>query len=118
MATHLFFYLAVSFILIHEMDAVRCREWRIFPGLNLLSDRTGMIWFMLLHIPLFALLIQSIGTGSESVIFGLNIFFMAHVGAHLLLYRHPKNEFTDWISWTMILGAGVCGGLDLLFPFK
>jgi len=32
------FYLALSFMIIHEMDAVRCREWRIFPGLSRLNE--------------------------------------------------------------------------------
>ncbi|MEL7248545.1 MAG: DUF6713 family protein [Bacteroidota bacterium] len=46
-----YFLLALAFILMHEIDAIRCREWRIFPGLFLLPDRTGMIVFQALHIP-------------------------------------------------------------------
>ncbi|MFM9839711.1 MAG: DUF6713 family protein [Cyclobacteriaceae bacterium] len=38
MTHNLFFLLALTFILLHEMDAVRCKEWRIFPGLSLLND--------------------------------------------------------------------------------
>ncbi|WP_410528128.1 DUF6713 family protein [Sphingobacterium sp. IITKGP-BTPF85] len=37
----------------HEMDAVRCKEWRIFPGLALLKESWGYAVFMLAHIPLF-----------------------------------------------------------------
>ncbi|WP_394341844.1 DUF6713 family protein [Sphingobacterium corticibacter] len=33
MAGHVFFYLGLSLLIMHEMDAIRCREWRIFPGL-------------------------------------------------------------------------------------
>ncbi len=33
----IFFYIAVSCILLHEMDAIRCKEWRIFP-LNKTAD--------------------------------------------------------------------------------
>ena len=37
MANHLFFYAALSLTLVHEMDAIRCREWSILPGLSLLK---------------------------------------------------------------------------------
>lgn len=53
MTENIFFYLGLSLLTMHEMDAIRCKEWRIFPGL-------------------------------------------------------------DWISWTIIIGAGFCGLLDLL----
>ena len=38
---------------LHEMDAIRCREWRIFPGLSLLSDKIGHVLFVFAHLPLF-----------------------------------------------------------------
>jgi len=53
MPEHIFFYLGLSLLTIHEMDAIRCREWRIFPGLSLLSDKLGHIIFVFAHIPLF-----------------------------------------------------------------
>jgi hypothetical protein len=53
MPEHLFFYVGLSFIFLHEMDAIRCREWRIFPGLSLLNERLGFIVFMWAHLPLY-----------------------------------------------------------------
>jgi hypothetical protein len=53
MAEHILFYLRLSLLTMHEMDAIRCREWRIFPGLSLLSDKLGHIIFVFAHIPLF-----------------------------------------------------------------
>ncbi|MFV0330607.1 MAG: DUF6713 family protein [Dysgonomonas sp.] len=35
------FYIGLSLFLIHEMDAIRCEEWKIFPVLSSLSDRKG-----------------------------------------------------------------------------
>ncbi len=115
MNDHLFFYLGLTFILMHEMDAIRCKEWRIFPGLSLLDDLWGYRLFMLAHIPLFMFLFLGLSqTENSHLIFGLNVFFIIHVGLHLLFLLHKKNEFTDWISWTIILGAGVFGLLDIL----
>jgi hypothetical protein len=49
------FYLALSFMIIHEMDAVRCREWRIFPGLSRMNESLAFKIFIIAHIPLFLL---------------------------------------------------------------
>jgi hypothetical protein len=42
------------------------------------------------------------------------VFFVVHVGLHLLALRHPRNQFTTPLSWALIGGAGVCGALALL----
>lgn len=108
-----FFLLGTALILIHEMDAIRCKEWRIFPGLSLLEERTGMIAFIFLHIPLFYWVISEIWTGNEKFIHAFDIFLIIHLVLHLLFLFHKNNLFKDWISWTIIIGAALCGGLDL-----
>jgi lipoprotein signal peptidase len=45
---------------------------------------------------------------------GFDIFMIIHIGLHLLFLRHKNNEFKDWISWTMIIGAGLSGLADIL----
>jgi uncharacterized membrane-anchored protein len=45
---------------------------------------------------------------------GFDIFMMVHLFLHLLFLQHKKNEFKDWISWSIIVGAGVCGLIDLI----
>jgi hypothetical protein len=104
--------LGVSLILMHEMDAVRCHEWRIFPGLSLMSDKVGFSVFMLLHIPLFMYLLS--GFGGEPFRRSFDFFLIIHFVLHLLFLKHPKNEFKDWISWAIISGAGICGLTDIL----
>ncbi len=112
---HAFFYLGLSFIVMHEMDAVRCREWRIFPGLSLLGDKTGFVAFMLAHVPLYFLLFRELVAGGNpaKAMRGLDAFFIIHLGLHLLFLRHPKNEFKDSLSWVIIAGAAVCGAIDI-----
>jgi len=116
MNSDLFFYLALSAIIIHEMDAVRCKEWRIFPGLSLLNDAWGFKLFMLAHVPLFYFLFWGLfGTGDNAQLqFGLDVFFIIHVGLYMLFLLHKKNEFKDFISWTIIISAGLFGLLDIL----
>ncbi|MFZ1291187.1 MAG: DUF6713 family protein [Melioribacteraceae bacterium] len=113
--TNLLFYIALLFLIAHEIDAVRCREWRMFPGLSLLNDKLGFTIFLLAHIPLFGLLAFYLlkSNNINSLIYYFEIFFIVHLILHLLYLHHPKNEFKDWISWTLIITPAVLGFIDL-----
>lgn len=111
---HFSFYLGLSLILMHEMDAIRCHEWRFFPLTFFLDDRIGLIVFLFAHIPLYMWLFQGLaGIHQASFMTGLNYFFIIHGLLHILYLWHPKNEFKDWISWTIIAGNAVCGVLGV-----
>jgi len=116
MSGHLFFYLGISLLTVHEMDAIRCKEWRMFPGLSMLSDKLGHIVFVFAHIPLFIIIYWQLthSQNIESFIKGFSIFMIVHLGLHMLLLKHKNNEFKDWISWTIIVGTGLCGLIDLI----
>lgn len=116
MPGHLFFYVGLSFIFLHEMDAIRCREWRIFPGLSLLNERLGFIVFMWAHLPLFFFIFWQLtqNPNPDYFIKGFDIFLIVHLLLHLLYLRHKNNEFNDWISWSIITGAAIFGLLDLI----
>lgn len=104
------FYLGLVLIVLHEMDAMRCHEWRIFPGLSRMNERAGFLFFMMLHIPLYLVVFSSLD--SPEFRKGFDIFLMIHFGLHLLFLRHSKNEFKDWLSWTIIVGAALFGAAD------
>ena len=119
MYVHFFFYLGLSLLTMHEMDAIRCKEWRIFPGLSMLSDNLGQKVFILVHFPLFYFVFWNL-THSENIdafIKGFNIFMIVHLGLHILFLRHKNNEFKDWISWTLIIGAGLFGLIDIIIYY-
>lgn len=113
---NILFILGLTFILIHEMDAIRCHEWQIFPGLSLLSDRSGMTIFILAHIPIIFWIFNEFDTlmnNEGSLRIGFDIFLIFHLVLHILFLKHAKNEFKDWISWTFIIGAAAFGAIDL-----
>lgn len=115
MVDQLFLLAGLSLILTHELDAVRCAEWRIFPGLALLDDSTGYVLFTALHVPLFMALLWALFGGlGAGFAAGFSAFLVVHAGLHLLFLRHPQNRFTSPLSWALIGGAGVCGALYLL----
>lgn len=120
MPSHIFFFIGLAFILVHEMDAIRAHEWRVFPLTSQLDDKWGYLVFTATHIPLYLLLFLGLWDGNglnETVIFGLDMFFIIHIGLHVLYRKHPKNEFTSHFSWIIILGAGVGGLVDGIIHF-
>jgi len=118
MTNHFFFYSGLIFIIIHEMDAIRCKEWRIFPGLASLDDLPAFRIFIFAHIPLFFAIIWSLNTfeNQTALHHGFDIFFIAHIFLHVAYIKHKNNLFKDWISWTFILGAGLFGIIDIFVP--
>lgn len=114
---HIFFLLGLGLLLTHEMDAVRWQEWKMFPFLSGLDEKTGYVVFTALHVPLYVLLFWGLFGASDGVNRGLvlvlDVFFVVHVLLHLLRIGHPNNQFTSAFSWGLIGGTGFCGALDL-----
>jgi len=106
-------YLGIAFLFSHELDAVKNHEWRIIPGLNLLSEEVGETLFLLFHIPLYTLVIASVASLNmeRRDRAGLVIcsFFVAHAVAHYLFSEMPAYEFSSLVSDILILGAAISG---------
>lgn len=117
MTDHFFFLLGFCFLLAHEMDAVRCKEWRIFPVTSRMEDEVGYLVFTALHVPIYVLLFWGL-YGDDGVnralIAGLDVFLVVHMFLHLLLRNIPGNQFRSAFSWALILGSGLFGAIDLL----
>ena len=87
MVNHLWFWIGLCFIMVHELDAIRCKEWRIFPGLSSLGDGFGSKIFIIAHIPLFILLFFGLRSSvvHSYLVVGLDFFFIIHVFLHLVM---------------------------------
>lgn len=117
MENYFFFLIGLSFIIVHEMDAIKCQEWTIFPLLSKLNEKTGYFVFTAIHIPLYLLLFWGLyrqNGPNQNLITGLDIFFIIHVFLHVVFLKHPKNQFKSVFSWIIILGAGIAGLIDIL----
>jgi hypothetical protein len=118
MPGQIFFFATLSLLITHEMDAVRQHEWRVLPLLAWVADdERGYRAFTALHVPIYMLLLWGLlsgGVDGQRVAAGIDIFCIVHVGLHLLFLKHPEYRFRSWLSWALIVGAGLAGGLDLL----
>lgn len=99
------FVISLSSMLVHELDAMRCKEWRIFPGLSKLSDKIGERVFILAHLPLFIWIFYFLFNDSSASSFrqGFCVFAMIHLMLHIAFLFHPRNQFKDLISWLPII---------------
>lgn len=112
---HFFFLLGFCFLLVHEMDAIRCGEWGILPVTSRMGEEAGYVAFAALHVPIYALLFWGLSGGENlALIAALDAFFVVHAILHVLLRNLPKNHFQSVFSWVLILGAAAFGALDLL----
>ena len=107
------FDLALALLVAHELDAVHRHEWRMFPLLRRLDDRLGYAVFLLLHVPLVAVILWLATApppgwgGPFRIAFGA--FCVLHVGLHRLYASHPANEFGGALSRSLIWATGLAG---------
>ena len=111
------FYLGLGTFLTHELDAISNREWRLLPVLHSLPDDLAMNVFVLLHIPLFAVLLALVSSTNDQLRkqsrLGVSIFLVIHAGLHLWFMNDIGYEFASTVSNVLIFGGAVIGGLHL-----
>lgn len=107
--------LAVMFT--HELDAMTQSEWRLLYVLRSLSDDQGQWWFVVLHIPLFWVLIalthHASGHVQRASRTGFAVFCIIHALMHWRLASDPLSTFSSLLSWSLILGAALLGAAYL-----
>ena len=117
-AADFLFYLAFASFVAHELDAVHKHEWRLLFLLRGMADEPARRAFVLLHVPLFAVLLWLAAHPDAAVRFwtmlGLDAFLVVHAGLHWRLSGHPKYEFKTGHSWLFIFGTAALAAAHLL----
>ena len=108
----LLFILNVTFITIHELDAIYQHEWRVFFGFTTLSDEAAYRLFTALHVPLLMFILWNLQIRPFQI--GLDIFLIIHAGLHWFLRNHPLVTFNNWFSRIWIFGGALLGAIHLL----
>lgn len=91
----------ISFILLHEMDAIYWKEWRLFGFRN---DNQGLKVFILAHIPLLFIILMGLIT--MDILFGkivsicLSAFFILHFVLHIKALS--EKFFNNFFSFGII----------------
>lgn len=107
------YYLTVTTLLTHELDAVKHSEWELLYVLRDLSTATAYTAFVLLHIPLIALILwlshHRNATLQSAFRLLLAVFAIVHALIHLGLEGTASYPFEGWLADSLIFGAAAFG---------
>jgi Ca2+/Na+ antiporter len=116
------FCLGLAALFTHELDAIANHEWKVMPILRSLPEELGFNVFVLIHIPLFAVLIALISSNNSRLRklsrLGVGVFLVIHAGLHVLFTGVDGYEFDSALSSLLIFGGAFVGGLYLLASYK
>jgi hypothetical protein len=112
------YYLAFAVLNAHELDAMTQSEWRLLYILRDLPAEQARNLFVLLHIPLIAVIVWAtfhrnarIQRWSRTA---FCLFMAVHAGLHFSLTHHPAYSFTAPLSVSLIYAGGLLGAGYLL----
>jgi len=112
------FALTLSLLLVHELDAIRAKEWRMFVVLQDLPEPKAYQIFALVHLPLFWMILLVLTRGSATAVtvlhYVVDIFLIGHTALHIGFRKHPNNGFTSVFSQVIIYAAGLAAMAHLL----
>lgn len=118
----LLFCVALALLITHELDAVAQAEWRLLPGLSLAGDKLGYDLFVLLHVPLIALIVwlvmHPLPVARQRAQLALDAFMVVHGCLHWLLSDHSLNTFHSPLSHLLIFGASAAAVCHLALLFR
>ena len=119
---NLAFYLGMGILFTHELDAMPNHEWRVLPLTSWLPDETGMLVFIVIHIPLFAILIALVSSANDKIRnrskLGISLFLAIHGLLHALFMNHVDYEFSSVLSNALIFGGALFGLVYLLLEYR
>lgn len=112
------FYLGVGLLFTHELDAMINHEWRVLFLISWLPEDVAQTVFILMHIPLFAVLVGLISSQNQitrrRTQFGVSAFLAIHGVLHAAFIIHERYEFDALLSNVLIYSGSICGILFLV----
>ncbi len=116
------YYLALSFLVAHELDAVTHEEWRLLFVLRDLPSANAAQAFVALHVPLLFVILwlshhdrEAVRRWTRRAVSG---FLVVHAGLHFALSGEPLYDFHGVLSRTLIFSAGLLGAADVLVQLR
>ncbi|WP_367899145.1 DUF6713 family protein [Leptospira sp. WS58.C1] len=117
---NIYFCIAISFLFIHELDAIKAKEWKLFIILRDLKEEQAYSIWLAMHLPvfLFPLLILSNFMDPYTILIykiGLDIFLIFHLFLHFLFRNHKEYQFKSLQSNLYIAFTAIFAIFDLTF---
>ncbi len=109
------FSLNLALLSVHEMEAIRYQEWKMFLILKDMEDKKAYMMFLLLHIPLYTILILLLySTYYMLAVYIVDVFLIAHLILHLCFTKHVNNKLSNKLSMSIIAVMGILSVIHLI----
>ncbi|MGG3857976.1 DUF6713 family protein [Metabacillus fastidiosus] len=109
------FLFNLSLFLLHEMDAIRNSEWKMFIVLKDMEDSKAYKVFTFIHLPLYTIILTLLFSEYQTIVFWfLDLFLIIHAILHLFFEKHPRNKFKNTFSRSIIYPMGILAAIHLL----
>jgi len=116
--THNILYITILVLFfIHEMDAIRKKEWNMFLILKDMDEEKGYQIFTVLHIPIYFMLLYLLINGTDAAIYLgalVDVFFIFHSLIHIIFLKHRNNQFIGFFSNVIIHSLGIIALVHLI----
>lgn len=95
-------WIHISLFILHEMDAVYAREWRMIKPFRSVDDALGSRIFIALHFILYFILLYLVNTYSSELLIFMSAFFIFHFFLHIIFRGNSENRMNNAFSETLI----------------
>lgn len=110
------------FIIVSRNPKVSKWAFQSIALVSFLPEELGFNTFVLIHIPLFAVLVAVVSSNNSRLRklsrLGVGVFLLFHAGLHVLFTNVDGYEFDSMLSSLLIFGGAFVGGLYLLASYK
>lgn len=96
-------WINISLLYVHELDAVRKREWRMMLLSDRVDDEIAFRIFAALHVPLFAVVFWFMESRFSLLYWFVSGFGVFHFLLHSLFRKHVENRMRNVFSRTIIV---------------
>ncbi len=110
---NLVFIFIISLLLIHEMDAIRGKEWTMIIFFRNMSEERAYQVFTLLHIPMYVLLFYFWLSHYLIFYYVVDILLIVHAFLHYGFRNHKNNRMNSLLSKFVINSAAVLSAINL-----
>lgn len=109
------FLFNLSLLFVHEMDAIRYQEWKMFFILKDMDDNKAYNIFLLLHIPLYTVALCFIMSSFRTLGFYIiDIFLIVHLILHICFLKNKNNQLNNKLSMSIIVLMAVLSVIHLI----
>lgn len=107
----------ISLFLIHEMDAIRTKEWKMFIFFRNVKEENAYRVFTAVHFPLYFIMLYFIIQGNDRIriwfFFVLDTLLILHTLVHFLFRKNKNNGFSSLLSKSIIYLIGIVAIINL-----